>query len=140
VKVSVIPVGVRLSVLLVGSLMVLACPERTAVWVEEGSTATNLLFGVARYRDRQGPPLSDLPTLIVQRCTEPEADEDVVWQIVVGDSQPPVPTQIRYGEPPPGYRSRVAPRKLTPGCYLALILGSGRVTFEVASDGSVTTL
>jgi hypothetical protein len=133
-------IGLRLSLVLVAAVTVLGCPEQTAVWVEDGSTATDLIFGVGRYRDGRGPPLSNLPTLVVQRCTEPEADEDVVWQIAIRDIEAPVPARIRYGEPPPGYYSMVGPGDLTPGCYEADILGSGRVGFAIAPDGSVTTI
>lgn len=127
----------RLTLVLGGTVALLACPEQTAVWVEDGSTATHMVFGVGRYRDRRDPPLTELPTFIVQRCTEPEADDDVVWQIAIDSSEAPVPSRIRYGEPPAGYVTKVGPRDLVPGCYDALTLGSGTVRFEVAPDGTV---
>ena len=132
--------GLRLWLPLVGALTVLACPEQNAVWVEEGSSADSLVFGVGRFRDGRGPPLSSVPTFVVLRCTEPDADEDVVWQVVVADSQAPVPDRIRYGTPPVGYHSTVGPQDLAPGCYQAAIVGSGRAAFEIASDGGVRIL
>jgi hypothetical protein len=121
----------------IGTLALLACPERNAVWVEDGSTAMNLTFGVGRFRDGRGPALSDLPVFGVRQCLTGDESEVVVWQISRGDSLPAVPTRIRYGEPPPGYNTTVGPRDLVPGCYEAFILGSGRARFRVGPDRTV---
>lgn len=129
---------VRSWALLAMAILLVACPEKNAVWVEDGSTATNLTFGVGSSRDGRGPPLGKLPTLAVVRCVPPGEAEDVIWQIAVaGPGEAPVPTRIRYGEPPRGYVSQVGPGELTPGCYEARTMGTGRVRFEVEPNGTV---
>ena len=133
-------VGLRSPLILIGALMLLACPEQNAVWIEDGSTTTNLTFGVGRDRDGRGPPLSQLILFAVRQCLVGDDSEVLVWEIMQEDTLLPIPTRIRYGEPPPGYITRVGPQDLVPGCYEAFLLGSGRATFEVGSDGTVSAV
>jgi hypothetical protein len=133
-------VGLRSPLILIGALTLLACPEQNAVWVEDGSTPTNLTFGVGRYRDGRGPPLGQLLLFAVRQCLVGDEREVLVWEILREDSLPPIPTRIRYGEPPPGYTTRVRPQDLVPGCYEAFLLGSGRARFEVGRDGTISAV
>jgi hypothetical protein len=45
--------------------------------------------------------------------------------------------RIVYGQTPPDFVSDVAPKPLRPGCYRALISGTGEAEFVVGQDGSV---
>lgn len=83
-----------------------ACPERTAVWIEQGSTATHLVFLVADTRGGHGRiALNDLR---VAKC----------------DDDPPRHHEYQW--------------RLTPGCYVVHISGTGWTQFDVSADGTVT--
>jgi len=112
----------------------LGCEEKNAIWVVRGSTAERLEFGVSRRRGGTSP--ISLGGLAVRTC--PSASDTVrnVW-IVLPDSGAGPVARIRYGEPPPGYRSLEGPVALGMGCHYASILGTGRVHVQVKLDGSV---
>ena len=45
------------------------------------------------------------------------------------------PGRIRYGSPPPGWRSVQGPQPLVPGCYRAAVAGAPPLEFDVLADG-----
>lgn len=119
----------------VAALTLSACPRESAIWVEPGSTATHLVFGVGK--SRNGPPLANLYGITVVPCgREDRLPGAAVW-ILARSEEIPAPVRVTYGEPPRGYVSRKAPGSLQPGCYRAEDSGSGRVEFDVDASGQV---
>ena len=120
--------------------MATACPRRTAVWVEEGSTVSNLRLRVAERRGGTGHV--DIGILRVDRCG--------AW---VGASTAPTPmwgvasndidtiTVFNYGSMPAGFSPLMGQADtaltLVPGCYDVTTGGTGRTTFDVLADGGI---
>jgi hypothetical protein len=111
------------------------CPQRTAVWVEQGSTAQHVVFGVADKRG--GTRAVAVGVLRVQQCGGPTTGSGAWW--VVGPSAGTDSLrQIVYGQTPAGWVSEQGPRALTPGCYEVEVSGTGTTRFAVDSAGRVT--
>lgn len=129
----------RLSLLAaMSSGLLSACPEKTALWVLQGSVADHLVFAVGKEIGKEAP-LTSFPGLWVQTCGSDGNPSRTVWAIEPQDSsEPPHPTRMTYGEPPQGYRSKVAAERLAAGCYDAEIMGTGSVRFVVHSNRTVT--
>ena len=126
----------RVGALLASTVLLLGCPKRSALWIEPGSTARHLIFGVGK--TRHGPPLSSLQGITVVACgRESELPNSALWSLGKS-SDGPVPTRIVYGVDPPGYTSHGAAPPLITGCYRAEDSGSGRVEFVVHPEGTVT--
>ncbi len=119
------------------SLSVVGCPQRSAVWVEPGSTASHLVIGIGEAE--HGRPPANLYGLAVVRCgDESRLPNSAIWSIArVGEG--PVPGRVIYGSTPSGFETRVSPQALTPGCYRVQDSGSGRMTIQIDSNGSVQT-
>lgn len=115
-------------------LILVGCPERSAVWIEAGSSADSLVFGVGR--TAHGPPPANLHGLTISPCGADGTSETAVWAIA-RTSAAPVPARINYGLAPHGYSTVAGPTPLRPGCYVAADAGSGRLRFEVKVDGTV---
>lgn len=107
-----------------------ACPEKTAVWVAEGSTARDLtlVFGHTEGRERR---MSSI--VRVDRCGPGDID-DALWIVSIDTSR------VTYGVPGPGAQPMAEARPLGPGCYHASMSGTGTVGFTVDSLGAVTEL
>lgn len=116
------------------TLVLLGCPERSAVWIETGSTADSLVFGVGR--TAHGPPPANLHGLTISPCNADGTSKTAAWAIA-RTSATPVPGRIAYGHAPLGYTTIAGPLPLTPGCYLAADAGSGRFRFYVRIDGTI---
>jgi len=112
----------------------LACEEKTALWIIPGSTANQLEFGVSHRRGGTKP--IEFQILNVHTCPGASGQEVEYW-VLVADSSAVPSARIRYGVPPPGYRSLMGPLSIDPGCYHAAIAGTGRLQFEVGADGRV---
>jgi hypothetical protein len=66
----------------------------------------------------------------------------IQWQIVATESArgQPAPREIRYGQPPPGYKETRPAAILGPGGYHAIALAPGtrgNLQFQVSFDGNV---
>lgn len=120
---------------LLAALILMGCPEKSAVWIVDGSTATRLEFGIGRTRD--DPRGFETDGIRVFRCDGPSAGEGAVWAASVDTVGPGPVKRVVYGDPLPGWRSVQGPSPITPGCYRAAISGTGRTEFEVKPDGSV---
>jgi hypothetical protein len=123
-------------VLLVAALA--ACPQRTAVWVEPGSTVERLRFQVAERRGGTEP--LDIGLFRVDRCGAwAEAGERPTPMWGAGTSRPL--SVIEYGVMPPGAMPLIGQADtaltLIPGCYEAMISGTGHTVFDVTADGHV---
>src|SRR6185437_323737 len=113
-----------------------ACPARSAIWIEPGSTANHLVFGLGE--TRHGPPPKSLYGITVVPCgKEGQLPASAVWA-VARSADSAIPGRISYGETPPGFVTRRQAAVLRAGCYRAEDSASGRVEFLVNSDGTVT--
>ena len=125
----------RSAMLACGALVVLGCPQRTAVWLADGSTARRLVFRLSDERD--GSRAVAVGGVRVDRCDREPTGEGAEW--LVGPRNGTEPTrELTYGVAPPGWETDQGPRPLTPGCYQVTTSGTGRATFDVAPDGRAT--
>ena len=129
---------VKQGILLLASFALLGCPRRTEVWIVEGSTAENLVFGIGVHpgKERSIPFYS----LVIAECNEHHSAVPAVWsmQPIVGTEVAQYPSQVRYGASLDGFRQEGDSSGLPPGCYEASIGGSGRVVFSIDSVGAIT--
>lgn len=120
------------SLALVGiAILVTGCPKQTAIWVEEGSTSTRLLFRIASERGAEVPV--NFQVLNVSRCESGER----YWVISSTHEGVSPPLQVQYGVVPEGYATSVEAKPLGPGCYLASVIGTGRATFTIDDEGGI---
>jgi hypothetical protein len=127
-----------------GALALTACPRQGAVWIEGQAAPGRPVFGVGR--TLRGPA-TWLGYFIVAPCDSFDGSAGTArWQLVQ-NGEPRAISRLTYGQVPDGYvatralsteRPRTAVADpLGPGCYVAVMSGSGRVEFTVAADGSV---
>jgi hypothetical protein len=109
-------------------------PQANALWIETGSTADHLVFGIAQTRG--GDPVHQFGVLRVYECDGPQIGNGAMW-VLFQERQGPAVRQVAYGETPPGYRSGQGPRPLVPGCYQAIATTGGMVEFTVTRDGRI---
>ena len=111
-------------------LALAGCPQKSAVWIEPGSTARELtlVFGEKKGRERR---MSSF--VRVDRCG-PWARDSAMWLVSIDTSR------VTYGVPGPGARAEREARPLVPGCYYAHMSGTGSVAFRIDSLGAVTEL
>jgi len=116
-----------------------ACPQRTAIWIGQGSDATRLEFLLGRTTGQEG--VVRFYTLRVDRCDTTDSGTSAhLWMIgEPSTGQPAYPTRVIYGIRPPGFAELVPPQPLTEGCYVARLGGTGLVQFRVTSTGAVVT-
>jgi hypothetical protein len=96
----------------IGVAWLASCPEVSAVWIEEGSTASHLVFGMASKRGGHGN--FAFYGLRVSNCDGPYIREGAVWLVLRSTGNQEV-HRIVYGEPPPGFVSEQGPKPLVPG-------------------------
>jgi hypothetical protein len=132
-KISIRRAPIILSAALILFVGITACPQKTAVWIEPGSTVKHLVFNVGPKRGRTG--LKGLGYLRIYPCGGPTAGPGATWVAGV-DYGSGVVHQVLYGQVPPGFTASEA-QPLEPGCYMAAISGTGRTRFEVRPDGDV---
>lgn len=114
------------------------CPRREALWVAEGSTASNLTFVVG---ERTGVESQlRIYSLRVEHCASGDSVQpEQLWAIAEAQgAASATPSRVRYGETPAGFVQKVPPKVLALGCYIARLGGSGVSRFEVDSTGRVT--
>jgi hypothetical protein len=115
------------------------CMSKSAVWIEAGSNAQRLVFGIAT-EVRGSDPVDSLTGLEVQSCYSDVNQQRTSWQVggdLTGES---VPIQVIYGSAPPSFMTGVKAQELAPGCYEVNVSGNGIAStaiFDVLSDGSV---
>lgn len=115
------------------SLLLGACPQKTAVWVDAGSTADRLTLVLGKTRGRENHVSTSLR---IDRCAYNwlEDDQDrALWKGHVDGSR------VVYGSASGAADMRGAPA-LGPGCYHVTTSGTGDVAFTVDSLGRVTQL
>jgi hypothetical protein len=112
-----------------------ACPQRTAVWVENGSTANHLVLRIADKRGGSGEVA--IGVIRVYECSGPATGAGAMWVVGPRNGTANV-QQIVYGETPPGFVSDQAPQPLKPGCYRVDVSGTGKTEFQVDANGAVS--
>jgi hypothetical protein len=115
-------------------LLLTGCPQETAVWIAEGSTAADLtlVFGRKRHRERRISAV-----VRVERCDDANRgsyDGKALWLVSVDTSH------ITYGVAGPGVSEEMKASPLTPDCYFVSMSGTGSTSFVVDSTGGVTEL
>ena len=115
-------------------------------WLEPGSDAAHLAFGIAQdRRGGQAPPPVDGFAVARYSCHESQNKAQVIWTI-----GPPRPRStsdavaaIDYGTVPRGYVETHPAVPITPGCYVASFDADGyyaKLAFVVTFDGAVLAL
>lgn len=112
-------------------ILLAACPQETAVWVAEGSTASELTLVFGRERGRERP----ISVFVrVDRCEDPNRgayDGKALWMADINASR------ATYGVPGPGVSEQMKPEPLTPGCYYVSTTGTGATAVVIDSAGRV---
>jgi len=111
------------------------CEDIRAIWVRSGSTATNLVFYIGRAKGRR--EAIGFSGLTVKRCSSDESGR-IMWGMQ-GLRGTQYADSVVYGVPNTHFETFYPMQALTPGCYTASISGTGKVTFDVRSDGSIST-
>lgn len=120
----------------ISSVALVGCPEKAVVWIQSGSTANELVFGVGEKRGTPKPV--SLSLVRVDPCQGRFADSTAMWVIEVSSGEVPRVSSIRYGEAVAGFRQRIAPRRLEPSvCYQATISSAAMVRFEITPSGAI---
>jgi hypothetical protein len=117
-------------------LALAGCPQRTAVWIEPGSTASHLTFRVANRPGGSGHVA--VAGLRVDPCAAaPDYRSPGAWVIsgMMGTSDST--HRVTYGIVPAGFEEAHPADSLVPGCYRVTISGTGRAWFIVSEDGRV---
>lgn len=118
-----------------------ACTMRdSAVWLEPGSTAENIVFGIGAERGGTAP-ISNLNYVAVRTCDSAAVAQQTRWQVrgEVQDGERP-PARISYGVVPRGFSEEHPAEPLGPGCYEVLVSGHGisaSVRFAIQPNGRI---
>jgi|GEM_PF-5940703 len=123
-----------------------ACPKKTSVWVQSGSSADRLSFEFGRSRGHPDP--ISIGFLRVDRCEELRATPGVAppvaratWDLESIPGTDVRLSSLRYGQTPEGYREMHPASPLErPGCYVVAIAGTGQTGFEINASGEVVEL
>lgn len=126
--------------LLVAVMLVAACPQKTAIWIANGSTTQHLEFIVGKKRGKEEPVR--FYAVIVSRCERSDSEAEPfiwsIWETPAAISQ--YPTRVLYGHVPTGFEEKDTAMALTVGCYQASTIGSGAISFKVDSLGKIDEL
>ena len=131
----------RLALLVSGLLALTGCPERTAIWIEPGSTASHLVFRISDVRGGDKP--IQVGIFRVDRFDQVSDRYDLYWGYGAVAS-PSSSMSVSYGVMPIGAEPLIGgPSKapeLEEGCYLAYISGTGQTVFVVDAENRVLEL
>ncbi len=108
--------------------------QANELWIEPGSTADHLVFGLRR--SRGGGSVEQFGVLRVSACDGSQIGAGAMW-VLSQDEHGPAIQRVTYGEAPPGYRSEQGPRPIVPGCYQAVATTGGLVEFNVLADKTI---
>jgi hypothetical protein len=133
----------RRALLCAGLVVLSGCPQQTALWIEPGSTAEHLVFGISNVRG--GTTAIQITVLRIDRWDVQSGGYLLHWGYGAGGGiVPDGSTRIMYGvmpgdaEPLEGAPAEAPP--LQEGCYLAYDTGTGRAVFLVDAAGRVFEL
>src|SRR5918999_538123 len=122
----------RVAVAILFGLIIGGCPQRTGVWIREGSTSNDLVLEFGKERGKPGN--AAIGAIRVYRCDAPATGAGAAWVVGPASGTADVP-QIRYGETPVGFTSDQGPQPLVSGCYRVDISGTGKTEFVIDSAG-----
>jgi hypothetical protein len=131
--------GTILSALSVALVASTGCRLKASAWVVSGSRSERLVIGVAQERGSR-IPVEDLDEFTITTCPSDRASRQDVWTITATATLRTIPTAIRYGVVPSGFKGPSAAPTLSPGCYEAFVIGTGIAAssrFDVHEDGAV---
>src|SRR5215208_3723673 len=95
-------------------LLLMGCPMQSAVWIEKGSSANHLVFGVSN--KRLGKRAIAIGVLRVNACSQPGSGGFPSW-IIAGSGGPTTVSRVTYGQAPRGFQTTAGPDSLAAGCY-----------------------
>lgn len=114
------------------------CQVRYNLWIEEGSTNSDLVFRVSQVDDPSEPVRITGFSVTPKPCSDrvvPSAQFDI-WRIngmgVTGET-----SSINYGQTPPGWEEVVPAAVLASGCYVAWGAELRPRFFQVEEGGRV---
>lgn len=116
------------------------CPEKTALWIQPGSTSEHLVFRVSSERGAETPLA--LALMRIDRYDRVRGEYDLFWGFDATMQRIEV-SEVEFGvlpdntEPLEGAADEAM---LLDGCYLAFINGIGQVVFFVTQGGEVLEL
>lgn len=134
----------KLALLVFATTVLTACPQKTQVWIQPGSSANNLVFVFGKdLGEEREVALGDIQ---VFRCADTdvafdnkEAIRRAVWWTLTQNSAISR-SRAKYGELISGFQTLAGPKTLDPDCYFVGISGTGETRFEVLRDGTITEL
>jgi hypothetical protein len=115
------------------------CPVGYALWIQEGSTATHLVFRVSDLGEPTDPVRVTGLSVTPKSCqgrSFPDARSDV-WRIN-GMGVAEKRSSFTYGQTPDGWEEVVRAAPLTTGCYVVWGAELPPRFFRVESDGRIT--
>jgi hypothetical protein len=119
-------------------LGLVACPQRTAIWIVQPATRDELVFALGKHKGKEEPVR--FYYLSVESCASVSGQQSArSWMVGERANGAPAvnPVRVRYGEVPPGFEAQGAAQPLKAGCYVARTGGSGSVRFDVGPTGEV---
>src|SRR5919204_1032292 len=120
------------------SVLLMACPQRTAVWIVRGSTISHLEFGISDRRN--GTEAVFFGGFRISSCGSESQSGESVWLIEADSLNEIPPTRLVYGIVPLGFHNLKGPEPLKSGCYSVGMSGTGNLRFVIRPDGSVHQL
>jgi hypothetical protein len=112
-----------------------ACrPQANELWIEPGSTADSLVFGIGKKRG--GDPVDQFGVLRVYPCEGNQVGSGANWVLFQQEEGPAV-RYVVYGVTPPRYRTGEGPLPLNTGCYQAIATTGGIVEFNVLPNRTI---
>lgn len=122
------------------------CSWPYTVWIVPGSTAMNLIFGLATDSSRATSLPIEFVTVSEKACDfRSRFPDERVWQIDRSSPEPaPAISRLKFGAPPVGYREEVSVEALHAGCYEISVQASGghhgRTTLRINPSGEVAEI
>jgi hypothetical protein len=123
----------------------LGCVREGAIWLERGSDAKHLVFGLSLDEaDKNSPAIVDGFSVGEYECRGGRSSAKIIWSLesLHPHQENTVLGKITYGIVPAGYKASEA-LPISSGCYIARYGGDGyiaNVAFVITSDGAALQL
>jgi len=131
----------RSAFLILTCVSMASCPQPSALWILEGSTADDLVFVVGNHQGKESQ-LALGYLLVVQCGPGCTGERPRMWAIAdpLADTVHPRASRVHYGTVPEGFVEEQPATPLVTGCYNASVEGTGRVRFCVDSSRAVVAV
>ncbi len=133
-------------VLVILVALCLGCTRGGAIWLQHGSDATHLVFGIAEDH-ADGHPLPPLDGFSVAQypCRGSQPEAIAIWSFgpISRKQAATIVTRVTYGTLPPGYEVHHIAVPMRAGCYVASFDADGyyaHLEFVITSDGAALAL